>query len=200
MTTTLPRPHRLGLLLSALFAAGLLSACNKPADAPPDAGAGPAPAAPADTTPPPADTTPRRTCRRRPIRRPPTPRRPTRCRPTAPPRRRTRARPRRRRSSKPARRSHRNGPLARPVLSALAGRVTARAGERTRTPPVALHGRGQARRKPNICRSAARIAAAHETTRSRHACLRPVANRAPPTATEIVKRPSGRFRRVTVLC
>ncbi|MGO4780601.1 hypothetical protein AB4084_34505, partial [Lysobacter sp. 2RAB21] len=59
MTTTLPRPRRLGLLLSALFAAGLLSACNKPADAPPpDAGAGPAPAAPADTTPPPADTTP----------------------------------------------------------------------------------------------------------------------------------------------
>lgn len=54
---TLLRPRPLAWALSAVLAAGLLSACNKPADTAPPADAGPAPSAPADTAPP-SDTTP----------------------------------------------------------------------------------------------------------------------------------------------
>lgn len=59
MNIPLPRPRPLAAILSALLAAGLLSACNKPTE---PTAAGPAATAPSDTTAPattpPADTTP----------------------------------------------------------------------------------------------------------------------------------------------
>ncbi|MEH6415724.1 hypothetical protein [Pseudomonas sp. CGJS7] len=57
-----PRPRTLALALSALLAAGLLSACNKPpteTPAPDPAATAPADTtAPSDTVPPPADMPP----------------------------------------------------------------------------------------------------------------------------------------------